>query len=175
MLDARENRIRELRNDTLARYTSLRFLYLQDNFVQSIAERAFEPTYYLEVLDISKNGLTELPSTIFQLQSLRNLYLSDNKLADAVFNVSNVCSPLQWLHVSSNRLTRLPQLGHMSTVTVLNVSRNYIERITTEDIAPLCSLQVLDLTDNPIRFNQSSCECYEFKEWMVFRNIKVSH
>ena len=174
VLDARENRIRELRNDTLSPYTSLKYLYLLDNFVQFIAENAFEPTYYLEVLDLSKNGLLELPRSLFQLTALRNLYLNDNKLKDSVFNISGIRSPLAWLHLSNNRLTQLPRLSPLATLTILNVSHNEIQRISTEDIAPLCSLQVLDLRGNPIVFDQSNCECYEFQQWINFRKIMVS-
>ncbi|XP_011496368.1 PREDICTED: amphoterin-induced protein 3 [Ceratosolen solmsi marchali] len=173
VLDARENRIRELRNDTLSRYMSLRYLYLQDNFVQTIAEHAFGPTYYLEVLDLSKNGLLELPKSLYQLQSLRNLYLSDNQLTDAVFDVSGIRSPLQWLYLANNKLTRLPKLSPLTTLTLLNVSHNSINHITTEDIASLCSLQIFDITGNPIRFDQNNCECYELREWISFRGIKL--
>ncbi|XP_014208037.1 insulin-like growth factor-binding protein complex acid labile subunit [Copidosoma floridanum] len=173
VLDAKENRIRELRNDSLSKYTNLRYLYLQDNFVQQVADRAFEPTYYLEVLDLSKNGIFKLPSTIFQLQYLRNLYLNHNKLKDEVFNVDGVKSPLQWLHLADNLLTQLPQLKSMVTVTLLNVSYNDIAKITADDVAPLCSLQLLDLTGNPVRFNATSCECHEFKEWCKFRKITL--
>jgi Leucine-rich repeat (LRR) protein len=173
VLDARENRIRELRNDTLSKYTSLRYLYLQDNFVQTIAEHAFVPTYYLEVLDLSKNGLLELPKSLFQLQSLRNLYLSDNQLTDTVFDIAGIRSPLQWLYLANNKLSRFPKLNPLTSLTLLNVSHNLISHVTIEDVASLCSLQMLDITGNPIKFDQKSCTCYELKEWINFRSIKV--
>ncbi|OXU22094.1 hypothetical protein TSAR_003230 [Trichomalopsis sarcophagae] len=173
ILDASENRIRELRNDTLSRYSSLKFLYIQDNFVQQVAEGAFQPTYYLEVLNLSDNGLFELPRSLFQLQSLRNLYVNSNKLGDSSFNVSGVRSPLNWLHASNNQLTRLPRLAPLAMLTKLNVSHNHISRLSSEDIAPLCSLQLLDLTGNPLKFSENNCECHEFNKWIKKRSIQL--
>ncbi|XP_058793668.1 tsukushi [Phymastichus coffea] len=174
VLDARENRIRELRNNSLKRYSNLRFLYLADNFVQTIPEGAFESTYYLEVLDLSKNGLTDLPKSLFRMNNLRNLYFEENQLHDPVFEVTGVTAPLKWLYLSGNKLTQIPRLSPIPLVTILNVSHNQITRVTTEDIAPLCLLEYLDLRDNPIQFDQKTCECYTFKEWIKFRKINLN-
>ncbi|KAL7306671.1 hypothetical protein TKK_0001346 [Trichogramma kaykai] len=174
ILNVGENRIRELNNDTLARYTSLRYLYLADNFVQQVADQAFAPTYYLEALDLSKNGLLELPRSLFQLPFLRNLYLNDNQLTDATFNVTGVRSALSWLFLSGNKLTRLPRLHPLPTLATLNVSHNFISRVTVDEIAPMCSLTSLVLTGNPLKFDENTCDCYVFKKWILqMTNIKV--
>ncbi len=72
--------------DRLESLTRLEELYLHDQtqFVLDEAGAAkFINLPYLEVLDLSKNGLYELPRAMFVgLTSLEELYLQNNKLAE---------------------------------------------------------------------------------------------
>ncbi|XP_029663703.1 leucine-rich repeats and immunoglobulin-like domains protein sma-10 [Formica exsecta] len=172
VLDATVNRLRELTNDSLTPYKSLAFIYLADNFIQNIEEAAFANQLYLEVLDLSQNGCDNLPKNLFQLPYLRTLYLGYNKLTDSVFKVK-VTSPLKMLQLTKNKLTRIPNLGALPTLINLNVSDNVIVSVSTEDLAPLCSLKTLDLSRNIIRFNLGSCECQMFNAWVKLRQIKI--
>ncbi|XP_072751859.1 biglycan isoform X2 [Anoplolepis gracilipes] len=171
VLDATVNRLRELTNDSLTPYKSLSYIYLGDNFIQNIEEGAFANQRYLEVLDISQNGCDNLPKSLFQLPYLRTLYLGHNKLTDSVFKVE-VTSPLKMLQLTKNKLTRIPKLGIQSTLVHLNVSDNLITSIDADDLAPFCSLKVLDLSRNIIRFNRG-CQCQTFNAWVKLRQIKI--
>ncbi|XP_011692643.1 PREDICTED: leucine-rich repeat and immunoglobulin-like domain-containing nogo receptor-interacting protein 1 isoform X2 [Wasmannia auropunctata] len=172
VLDATWNRIRELKNNSLDPYTNLAYIYLGDNFISTIEEGAFANQKYLEVLELSTNGCDTLPKSLFQLPYLRTLYLSGNRLTDSVFNVE-VTSPLRLLQLTDNRLTQLPRIGLQPSLTTLNVSKNQITSINAEDLAQFCSLNVLDLSGNAIKFNKFGCECQTLNAWVKLREIKM--
>ncbi|EZA52278.1 Leucine-rich repeat-containing protein [Ooceraea biroi] len=171
ILLANVNRLRELTNESLAYYKNLAYLYLRDNFIQTIEESAFANQHYLEVLDLSQNGCDSLPKSLFQLPYLRTLYLGHNKLTDSVFKVE-VTSPLVMLQLTKNKLTKLPDMGPQPTLTHLNVSDNVITTISTEELASYCSLKVLDLSKNPIKVDDN-CECQTLNTWLKLRRINV--
>lgn len=172
ILLANVNRLREVSNESLINYKSLAFLYLRDNFIQTIEEGAFANQRYLEVLDLSQNGCDSLPKSLFQLPYLRTLYLGHNKLADSVFKVK-VTSPLTILQLTKNRLTKIPDIGPQPTLVHLNISDNGITSIGTEDLAPYCSLKVLDLSRNPIKLDGDICECQTLAAWLKLQRINV--
>lgn len=172
MLDATVNRLRELQNNSLARYEYLRFVYLRDNFIQNIEEGAFAKQQSLEVLDLSQNGCDTLPKSLFQLPHLRTLYLGDNKLTDSVFKVQ-VTSPIQMLQLTRNKLTKIPHIGPQPNLVTFNMSENQITSLDTEDLAPFCSLKNLDLSRNMIKFNSAGCECQLLNTWLKLRYIKM--
>ncbi|XP_014486613.1 PREDICTED: leucine-rich repeat protein soc-2 homolog isoform X2 [Dinoponera quadriceps] len=171
VLDATVNRLRELTNDSLLPYKNLQYIYLADNFIQNIEEAAFANQHYLQVLDLTKNGCDNLPKSLFQLPRLRTLYLDYNKLTDSVFKVS-VSSPLSILQLAKNKLTKIPDIDVQPTLMRLNLSDNAIVSISSEDIAPFCSLEVLDFSRNPIKFGEG-CECHALKAWLKLRRIQV--
>ncbi|XP_011640912.1 slit homolog 3 protein [Pogonomyrmex barbatus] len=171
ILDATVNRVRDLTNDSLTPYTSLAYIYLADNFISNIEEGAFAKQQYLEVLDLSKNGCDNLPKSLFQLPYLRTLYLAHNKLTDSVFK-TEVTSPIKLLQLTRNKFTKIPSIGFQPTLLTLNMSENQITSIDTEDLAPFCSLKVLDLSKNPIKF-KAGCECQTFNAWVKLRRIKI--
>ncbi|XP_029161070.1 leucine-rich repeat-containing protein let-4-like [Nylanderia fulva] len=172
VLDVSGNRVRELTNDSLHPYKKLTFIYLGDNFIQTIEEAAFASQPYLEVLDLTQNGCDTLPKSLFQLPYLRTLYLGHNKLTDSVFKVK-VTSPLRLLQLTKNKLTAIPNIGPQPALLTLNVSDNVITSINPEDLAPFCSLKELDLTRNGIRFDAGSCDCQTFIAWVKLRKIKM--
>ncbi|KOX79346.1 Tsukushin [Melipona quadrifasciata] len=173
IMDASVNRVRVLTNDSLAAYTNLAYLYLGDNFIQEIQEGAFDNLRYLKVIDLSTNGCDTLPKSLFQLPYLQKVYLSKNRLGDDLFKDVQVRSPLIFLQLSKNKLGKIPQLGPVPTLMHLNVSDNNIGSVTTEDLAPYCSLKILDLSKNPIKFDASSCECETLNAWLRLREIRA--
>ncbi|XP_034950268.1 trophoblast glycoprotein-like [Chelonus insularis] len=174
ILDFSGNRLRDLKNDTLSSFTSLSFIYFTDNFFTDIEDAAFVNLKKLEVLDLSKNALSDIPKNIFALPAIRIIYLSENKLGDNAMDPTPFAdeSTLQILDVSKNHLTKLPRLGILPYLKRLNVSRNLITNLKTEDIAAFCTLKVLDLSHNPIIFTDH-CECQAINAWIVARNITM--
>ncbi|KAJ8684461.1 hypothetical protein QAD02_020253 [Eretmocerus hayati] len=177
VLDVKKNRIREVSYDKLSRYSDLHYLYLPDNFVQSVPDGAFDATPDLEVLDLTKNGLHSLPKDLLRMRKLRNVYLSSNLLDDAQFELAQgeeMRAPLVLMYVDHNRLTRLPVRGPLHTLISLNVSDNAIKRVTVDDLAAFCSIKIIDLQRNPLVFNQSSCDCYDLREWARAHDVQLS-
>jgi energy-coupling factor transporter ATP-binding protein EcfA2 len=99
------------------------------------------------ILDLSKKGITDLPSEIGHLISLQWLDLSYNPLTTLLDIISHLTS-LQSLNLSNNRLTTLPStIGHLTNLQSLNLSNN---RFTTlpGTIGHLTNLQSLNLSNN---------------------------
>lgn len=167
------NRLTELPRGSFSRYTSLEYLYLGKNFIREITDDSVEELPYLQVLDLTRNLLEDLPSSLFQLPYLRKLYLSENILEDGTFN-TEAKSPLEFLELTKNRLTKIPAIGPQPSLTSLNLSRNLISHISTDDVAPFCSLKSLDLTYNRIEFDLTTCDCYHFNSWIRIRNLNVT-
>ncbi|XP_029163239.1 plant intracellular Ras-group-related LRR protein 6-like [Nylanderia fulva] len=172
VLNITKSKILRLSNASLRSYKKLAFIYLPENIIRLIEETAFANQLYLEVLDLSQNLCYTLPKSLFQLPHFRTLYLGNNRLTDLVFEMK-VTSPLRLLELSENLLTVIPNIGIQPTLLNLNVSYNRITSISTEDLAPYCSLKELDLTGNRIRFNASSCDCQRFNAWVKLRQIKI--
>ena len=173
-MDLSSNRLRSLSSAELSPFTSLVYLYLPDNFIAEIEGNAFDRLQNLQVLDLSKNGRHDFPPNILELPALRRLYLSNNFLKDGSFFSGPFVpkSKLELLELSENQLTRLPLVGILPYLTHLNVSKNRISNVTVNEIAHYCSLTVLDLSSNPIKFD-SPCDCRIFNAWIESRKIKI--
>ncbi|XP_029163241.1 leucine-rich repeat transmembrane neuronal protein 4-like isoform X2 [Nylanderia fulva] len=159
-----------LTNDSLHPYKELVAISLHYLVLHKIDNAVFANQPYLEVLDLRYNIINYLPKSLFQLPYLHTLYLGHNLLYDSVFNVT---SPLRLLELSKNLLTVIPNIGIQPTLFHLDVSYNKITSISTEDLAPFCSLKELDLTGNRIKFNASNCDCQAFNAWVRLRQIKM--
>ncbi|XP_063978042.1 leucine-rich repeat-containing protein 19 [Diachasmimorpha longicaudata] len=173
ILDFSVNRLRDLKNQTLSAYTSLTFLYLMDNFIVAIEDDAFSRLTNIQVINLNTNGVREFPNSIFTLPSLKRLYLGDNRLSDESIRPTSLAenSNLELLDVSGNHLSSLPHLGIVPRLKYLNVSRNAIRQLKPEDVAIFCSLESLDISNNPLILDD--CSCHAFNEWITMRNIKL--
>ncbi|XP_029166471.1 leucine-rich repeat-containing protein 40-like [Nylanderia fulva] len=172
VLNITKNMLEILNNDSLHPYKKLEFIYLRHNFIFIIKEAAFANQPYLQVLDLRNNFCKVLPTSLFQLPYFHTLYLDSNQLYDSMLKV-NVTSPLRILQLSNNRLNVIPNIGLQPTLLNLNLADNEITSISTEDLAPFCSLNDLDLTWSNIRFNARSCDCQTFNAWVKLRQIKM--
>ncbi|XP_015109504.1 tsukushin [Diachasma alloeum] len=173
ILDFSVNRLRDLNNQTLSAYTSLTFLYLMDNIIVVIEEGAFSRLTNIQVINLNTNGIGDFPNSIFTLPSLKRFYLAHNNLGDASIRPTGLAenSNLELLDVSRNHLSSLPHLGILPRLKYLNVSRNVIRQLKPEDVAIFCSLESLDISNNPLILDD--CSCHAFSEWITIRNIKL--
>ena len=113
--------------ESFASLTDLRFLYMFDNMINRIEDETFAKLNYLEALDLSGNGLLEVPPEIFNLPLLRNLYLADNSFTDRGFEKLQDLSkplraPLKILNIANNRLFKMPDFGILPDLYTLNIS-----------------------------------------------------
>lgn len=165
------NRLGELTNDTLKKYPDLGYVIIRENAISDIDTGAFtaqEDT--LKGVDLTDNKLLSFPINTLAYPNFIRLYLGKNYLNDDALNYS-IESGLEILELFDNKLTKLPSKLLLPDLTYLNVSKNKIIKIKTEQLARFCSLKVLDISKNPLRM--STCECHGLKKWINMRNITV--
>ena len=117
----------------------------QDDLLQLIDQAAAEGW---KTLDLSGQGLTELPPEIGQLQHLQSLFLSFNQLSSIPLEICQL-QDLQSLDLSNNQLSSLPiEICQLKSLQSLYLNNNQLSDLPSE-ISQLKSLQSLSL-----RFNQ---------------------
>ncbi|XP_052072964.1 toll-like receptor 4 [Mytilus californianus] len=121
-----------------------------------ISGEILAPLTKLEVLDLSDNRITSLPSVFFNAQiQLRTLNLSGNLLETATFEIIQM-TKLSHLDISNNRLS---VLGTFFTKQLDQLS----------EIVPDLTVK---LSGNPIK---CICETIEFIQWLSITKIHVQN
>ena len=137
----------------LLRQRNLRTLKIYTSLDTALAER---DTVYR--LDLSKQGLKEIPKEVLQLRKLQELYLSQNEiteLPDSFYVLQN----LQKLDLNQNKLTVLPGfIGKMQYLQILQIMSNQLQALP-DSIGELFRMQVLQLQEN----NLSTCRSSRYR------------
>lgn len=170
VLDLSSNRIRSLHNNSFACCSSMKLLYLQHNSIFEIESHSFYPLSGLEVLDLSVNVISEMP---YLPNTLRKLYLDDNprlfysNLTHPKLRIDSLTS-LETLTISSNKLSGFPVFdAPVPNLIELNISKNPIDVITPEQLAPLCQLKFLYVsTEKMFSRADQNCDCLKFDWWI---------
>ncbi|KAI4457654.1 ig(immunoglobulin) and lrr(leucine rich repeat) domain [Holotrichia oblita] len=176
LLDIGHNRIREIFEEDFRPYSYLEHLYLAENILTDIDEKALEYLTSLYTLDLSSTALYKIPSGIFSLPVLNKLRLGgirNPKMVDDIEEASPVTSPLVYLDLSNNKLKRLPILGEVPTLEVYNVTSNTNVKLNTTMFAGLCNLQELVDINFTTTFD-SACDCYVLEQWLTARHVKFT-
>lgn len=116
---------------------------------QSAIRELIEKSYSQgeNTLDLSNQGIEELPPEIGQLTNLKELDLSGNTLTKLPIEIGQLTN-LEVLKLSGNRLTRLPKsLVRIQKLTILDLSNNQLSAVPVE-ITTLKHLKGLNLTAN---------------------------
>jgi internalin A len=101
----------------------------------------------LEELNLNDNQLTALPDSIGQMTELQRLHLNGNKLASLPDSIGQL-SRLRNLYITYNRLTELPKsIGKLTRLQTLSLSYNHLAKLP-ESIGQLAKLKGLYLDEN---------------------------
>jgi len=115
-----------------------------DELLKRIEEARREGTI---VLDLSGQGLTEVPAELWQLTGLTSLDLSNNQLTEVPAGLGQLTG-LDYLNLASNQLTEVPaELWQLTGLTSLDLSDNHLAEVPAE-LGQLTGLMSLDLSDN---------------------------
>lgn len=135
--------------------------------INRIEDNTFEQLKNLEALDLSGNGLHEVPPEIFNLPFLRNLYLADNSFTYRGFETVEklakpLKAPLKILSIAKNRLDKIPDFGILPELYKLNVSSNNMRDLTPQQFSPFCNIKEIDLNDT----SMEKCRCVEVTRFL---------
>ena len=134
--------LQQLRNGELKGAVSLKIAEELTEFPREI----FDLGDTLEVLDLSKNKLSELPKDFGCLKKLRILFCSDN-LFSVFPEVLADCPLLDMVGFKANRIERIPPMALNTNIRWLILTNNRIEELPKE-IGNCIRMQKLALAGN---------------------------
>merc|ERR1712028_251873 len=114
-------------------FQSLQHLDLSFNSVAASSLATFEHLISLETLNLSNNGLAQVPLELSTLPCLSNLDLSSNLFAtDDVLITLSSASALKTLNLSRNQMRSFPplasKLGRFLSLKVFDLSHNQVSQ-----------------------------------------------
>ncbi|KAL3276836.1 hypothetical protein HHI36_012199 [Cryptolaemus montrouzieri] len=157
VLDLSYNDIIVLPDNGLSGLRSLKTLFLQDNSISTLGDRAFVGLTALTILNMSSNSLIALPpELLLSSRKLTHLYLQNNSLGVLAPGLLEGLDQLQVLDLSFNDLSsnwvNRDTFSGLVRLVVLNLSFNRLTRIDANLFHDLYTLQILNLEHNSIDF-----------------------
>ncbi|XP_045102556.1 leucine-rich repeat-containing protein 40-like isoform X1 [Portunus trituberculatus] len=132
----------------ISNLSALQILDLSDNNLTALPSTLGE-LISLQRLNLSHNQLQELPVGVFALQDLRSLQLDHNNFTTFPDDLGNL-PVLEYLDVSHNSLESLPfSIGYLQRLSKFNASENEIKELPPE-IGDCFALSQLDMTHNKL-------------------------
>ncbi len=134
--------------DTL---TDLEELDLSGNAIHNLQSDAFDNLTSLKWLSLDNNSLSEIRGSTFRsLKNLNYLYLGNNELMFLHPLTFQNQSRLKHLELHQNQLRSLPEdvFLHLTDLHVLHLAENSLN--TIPDLTSCMSLQLINLTENPL-------------------------
>ena len=125
----------------------------QKNGITGPIEQAYDAknaieSRYSNALNLSSQGLTKVPTYVFERTDLESLNLSHNTLTGALPGEIRHLQNLKVLDMSNNTFTGIPaEIGQLKNLEILNLSNNLLTGLPYE-IGNLARLKVLDISGN---------------------------
>ena len=176
-IDFRSNHIKFVDKLSLKGMSSLKELYLSKNNItnQGLLAQVFKDTHNLEVLDLSKNLLTQFPKNL--PKSLQVLQLNKNQINFISFNATQRLKDLTELGLSENRIIQTMvahgALFRLTSLVTLDLSRNQLTQVPVE-LPP--RLEQLLLGSNKLEyiFNKENSQHGSLNSVKTLTNIDLS-
>ena len=131
----------------------LRELRLANNSLASLPDSLLQGQLGLEILDLSGNILMSpgLPTNLTQdLPNLLELHLSSNHLSHLSTHITEPLVNLQVLKVGDNQLKEISLSPRMINLANIDLSNNFIRKVSEESFAGQETLTHLSLANNEI-------------------------
>lgn len=105
----------------------------------------------LVTCNLSNNVITKIPPKLpLNFNLITELNLSANRMSTLPPEMVN-CSQLQQVDISANSFAALPPvLFQLQALTTINASNNFIADVEVDEIENCCSLESLNLEENPL-------------------------
>lgn len=161
-LDLSFNKIKNVKNEAFRNLIALKSLNLSGNAIEMLNTKSFmisdSRNSNLEVLDLSNNLLTELVGDIFSfIPKLKTMYLQNNKLMTLTEDCFNDVKILNSLILHHNQLPSLNMtLVNLKMLKELDVSFNYLTKVSGYEINRLVALVNINMSYNSIQFIESN-------------------
>lgn len=139
------NTLAQLKRGELAGVTRLKLSEQLETFPSEI----FDLVDSLEVLDLSGNRLSHLPSDLWRLHKLRILFCSNNLFTEVPVGLGK-CPELEMIGFKANRIRHLPAEALPPALRWLILTDNRLESVPDE-IGHCTRLQKLMLAGNQLR------------------------
>ena len=149
-------------------------LNIRENGITELDMKICQNLPCLERLDLQKNRLQHISSSVYLLERLKTLRLDFNLLEELPDEISRL-SALEQLSVSHNKLTQLPpSFAKLRKLKRLNISENNM-RLLRSDISELQALESLYLHGNAFCVLPTSFQDLEnlrslSLEWFIYTN-----
>ena len=122
-------------------------LDMSNQGLREVPQTTFKKTA-TEILDLHGNALVSVPAEIRQFSNLRELDLSDNMLTNIPAELGQL-SKLEVLNLRNNKLTGLPyELGNLKNLQTLDLRGNAYATADLEIITQSLSPETVVLTDD---------------------------
>ncbi|GMP68600.1 hypothetical protein CsSME_00028161 [Camellia sinensis var. sinensis] len=152
-------------------------LYAEENKLSGSIPSCIENLRGLQVMKLSHNKLTFIPSSLWNLETLRDLNLSFNSLGGSLDPNIRPSKVLEIVDLSWNQISgSIPRvIGSFQSLTSLNLSRNSFSGPIPNTMGNLITLDYLDLSHNNLSGQiPKSLEALSHIQYMNFSCNKLA-
>ena len=128
-------------------------IYLDNNVIEEIDEKAFSNLRSLKTLDLHKNRIKSIPANAFRdLASLTHLQLLMNKIERLDAKLFSSCTHLVALNLRENKIECLDDtiFESLRSLEVLDLSINCLKHVSARIFSTLVALKELSLYENQL-------------------------
>lgn len=148
-----ESRLIEVPADIFTAYLNLKGLFLQNCEINKISKNTFLNAKHLNILELSRNKLTDLENTTFEgAENLQSLDLTFNEIETIPSGLFNKINKLLIVYLANNKIKRLNKSTFSSLINLrqLNLDNNQIKTIDSTIFSNNNKLQILQISNNKI-------------------------